>query len=560
MRARWGPLWLVLAGITVFLLLPVPAHAQDGNQCPANVLLAMARAGSACNGLEHDQACYGNGLIQATFQSGEGTFRAPGDKVGAGTLRQVQIGGDPAVWSVILMRIRADLAVTEEHSVTLLAFGDVTLENRVPPVPELAVSSTGLLYIRATPADDGEIIQVLGLRDTVVANGRTQDGIWLRVFVPGSNQLGWVSTSVITSAENILTLNMVDEATPYFRPFQVFSVQTGVDDAWCEHATESGLLIQTPNTFTEVHLTVNGTALYLAGTVFIQAQADGTMTINVLDGQTEVTAHGETRFIPAGARTQIAQGPDMLPTDAPTPAEPYDLGDLAGLPINNLPYRLVLPTPLDRAALDTLVEAHFAPTPTPLSPTTAESEQWCVRRVRENVSLWAGPGTYYEIANVIAAGTRVNPVLQMTDADGVIWWQLVTSNWIRASAVESTGNCPAVPTTEYAPPPATNHLSLETCMTTNGPLRAGQRVTIDFVPPAVATAAEAQQAPRIDPGRVMVGSQWLYVRSSHPVKIADERYVITYSAQWQAEPGTYRVTGARLSYVVICDVTVPLGH
>ena len=74
MKKHW--VGLVLAGIMGILFAPTPVQAQDGGQCPANVLLAMARAGSACNGLEHDQACYGNGLIQA----GENTFSAPGDK------------------------------------------------------------------------------------------------------------------------------------------------------------------------------------------------------------------------------------------------------------------------------------------------------------------------------------------------------------------------------------------------------------------------------------------------------------------------------------------------
>ncbi len=547
-------LWLVLAGIMGLLGAPAPIQAQEGGQCPANVLLAMARASSACNGLDHDQACYGNGLIRAAFQSEETAFGAPGDRSAAEALRQIQIGGDPAAWSVALMQIRADLAVTEEHSVALLAFGDVTLDNLVPPVPALAVSSTGLLYLRATPADDGDILKELGLRDTVIANGRTRDGLWLRVFVPGSNQLGWASTSLITSAAPVSALNVVDENTPFFRPFQVFDVQTGADDAWCDRAPQSGLLIQTPNVRTQVHLTVNGADLSLAGTIFVQTQADGRLRISVLDGQIEVSAQGETRFVPAGAQT------DLPSSGAPTPAAPYDLGPLAALPVNNLPYRLTLPAPLDQAALDALVAAHFAPTPTPVSPNPDEGVAQCVRRVRENVSLWAGPGTYYEIANPIAAGTLVDPVLQTTDADGAIWWQLPNSNWIRAAAVESTGDCPDVPIAEYTPPPATNHLSLETCMTSNGPLRAGQWVTIDFVPPAVATIQEAQQAPRIDPGRIMVGSERLRVRSSRPVKIADERYVITYSTQWSAESGTFRITGKRLSYEVICDITVPLGH
>jgi hypothetical protein len=58
----------------------------------------------------------------------------------------------------------------------------------------------------------------------------------------------------------------------------------------------------------------------------------------------------------------------------------------------------------------------------------------------------------------------------------------------------------------------------------------------------------------------MVGSQRMRVQASQPVKIADERYVLTYSTQWEATPGTFRITGKRLSYQVICDVTVPLGR
>ena len=94
---------------------------------------------------------------------------------------------------------------------------------------------------------------------------------------------------------DIATLDVVDESTPYFRPFQVMTLSTGVDDAPCEGASNSGVLIQTPNTFTPVEVTVNGVTLHLAATIYVQAQAGESMVINVLDGQVEVEAFDTRR-------------------------------------------------------------------------------------------------------------------------------------------------------------------------------------------------------------------------------------------------------------------------
>lgn len=550
----------LMAVCAFFLLITPAAYAQDGDDCPAKVLLAMARAGSACQKLEADQACFGNGLVTATFQtsSSDFTLGAAGDRVPVSAVQALQIGGAADEWSVGLLQIRADLPAMEQRSVTLIAFGQVEIENQVPMIPEITVSATAVLYIRAEPSDSADILKEMGLRETVTANGRTADGQWLRVMIPGTTELGWVSTGVITTTGSITALNVVDENTPYSPPFQVSTLQTGVDDALCESAPESGLLIQTPNTDNPVTLAINGVWIHLAATVHLQAGE--TMVLSVLDGYAEIENGGAMVYVPAGARIVIPlDSTGLVSTGSSMSAEPYVLADLQGLPLNNPPYRLVLVEPLSQEMIDALAAEHFAPTPTPLPPEVIEQQQSCVRKLREDVSLWAGPGTYYEVVNTLPAGQRVRPVLETTDADGLVWWQLSNSGWVQARSVEATGDCSPVPLSDTASYPEYNHMSLETCMTTNGPIRPGQWVTMEFLPPGWDTVEEAIAAPGI-PGQITVGTESLYVWASDPIKIAEDRYVVRFSGDWYAQVGTYRIVATRLSYTLICNLTVTLGR
>jgi uncharacterized protein YgiM (DUF1202 family) len=547
--ARFFRFGLLLIGLALLLLTPTTRSvvAQDDN-CPTQVILAMARAGSACRDLEPDQACAGNGTVNASFQPnlGDLTFGAPGERVPVNALAYIQTVNASEAWSVALMQIRADLPATEQRSVTLLAFGDVTLENNVPPLPELTVSARAVMYIRATPNERGEILREMGLRETLTANGRTEDNVWVRVLIPGTSDLGWVSTGVITAERTIGSLAVVDETTPFYYPFQIVTLHTGQDDAWCAEAPASGLLIQTPNTETEVTITINGITLHLAATVFLQGDQ-----MDVLDGYAEIEAGETTVFVPAGTSAHLT---------AQAAAEPYDPVRVAVLPVNNLPYRFALPDPLTAEQITALTTEHFAQPEPPLTVEQIEFSTPCTRRVRQNVNLWAGPGMYYEVVSSLNAGSRVQPVLQVQDSTGQDWWQLRTTAWIPAYQVESTGNCGPIPIAEYAPPPTTNHMVMETCTTTNGPLRPDQAVTFEFVPPGYPTVEEAIQAPRVDRGRVTVGNERLWVQASGPIQVAEERFLVTYTATWTAVPGSYRVVADRLTYELLCNITVPLGH
>ena len=544
-------IWLVLGLLTA--LLPTSVAAQDPDDCPTNILLAFGRAGAICQDTADEQACLGNGTASATFQTEiDARFDTPGDFVDTNQLQQIHLASTNT-WDVALLHTRADLVTTEQRSVTLLLFGSVEVENLIPLTPEIMVSAIGTVLIRTAPENDADILAERGLRDTLMVNGRTADGDWLRLINPGTNKLAWISRSVATSEADFNILSIVDEDTPFFRPFQVFNLRTGINDAWCATAPQSGLLIQTPNPQLPVLLRINDVTLHIAATAFLQTEADGTLTINVLDGGSEIEVGDVLHYVPAGARSRIPTG------EAPGTPEPYDSTDLIGLPVNNLPTRVAIPEPLEQTEIDALVAAHFEPEPGPEQGVPAETAASCRRVVGRDVNLWAGPGTFYEIINPITTGTRVYPALQTSDPDGGVWWQLHNGNWIQANAVISTGECNPVPVTDVVAPPATNYLSLETCETSNGPLRTGQRVTIDFVPPAFEGTEAARQAPRIDPGQITVDSQALHMQVSGPIEVAEDRYVRTFFATWIADPGPHRIVGKRLSYMVICDMSVPVS-
>jgi hypothetical protein len=205
------------------LMIADPSLAQGVASCPARVLLALARAGAACSTTERNQACYGNGSVIAGFQPGNAdvSFAQPGIKAPISSLQTVTVSTDDAAtadWSVAIMQLQADLLEGEKHSVTLHLFGDAQLEDLVPPTPEIQLVATGALNIRTRPELNADIVDTVAVQRTVLANGRTSDGAWLRVRVPGTNELGWVSHESVSGELGLL--NIVDFTTYYHRHFR----------------------------------------------------------------------------------------------------------------------------------------------------------------------------------------------------------------------------------------------------------------------------------------------------------------------------------------------------
>jgi hypothetical protein len=538
-------LFLLMISTSVYAQFPV---------CPAPVLLDLSRAASACYGLESEQACVGSGNVSATGRGGAvlSTFIRAGERASANDLQTITTQTTGETIAIASLSVRASLTTVEAREVALLLFGDATLTNEVEPLIERVAYATGAAIIRTAPENNADILARAGVNESLVANGRTQDNRWLRVQVRDNDASGWVTTDVMT-IDDLSALPVVMPDMPVFRPFRMMTLQTG-QASLCDGALPSGLLLQTPSVDTPVDVTINGYDLQLAGTMFVQA-AD-TLTLYVLDG---TALAGET-FVPAGTLATIhADG---------VAVSGYAAGLYPGLPLTSLPAFVQIAAPLTDAEIASRTEAYNAAqaaiisTPEPVAQTV---DTTCRRFVRRDTSMYAGPGDFYEVINELQAGSTIDPIFQTTDPQGAVWYQLRNSNWIAAAQVIEEGECQPIPPTANIAAPNANTLSLETCETTNGPLRARQQVTIQFTPPPWNNYGEARDAPIIDPGRIIINARRYRPHATDPLLIAgtigedDERWQRRFYIVWQAVPGTHRIEGFRLHYNPICNITVPVS-
>ncbi|HEX2619209.1 MAG TPA: hypothetical protein VHL11_03650, partial [Phototrophicaceae bacterium] len=406
------------------LIAVAPILAQD---CPVNLTQMMTRAIRACKELERNTACYGNGQlsigISPVYDDPDTVFANSGDQLPIAALSMIDAGGSPVAadtWGIARLEVQANLLAEQPaRSSTLWLIGDATIQNLVPPLPELTATAIGTLNLRVSAATDADIIQQLTLRQKAIANGRTSDNRWLRVFVPRTETIAWASMEVIELNGDINTLDVVTPETSFYRPFQIINLTSGTSDSPCGGVPDSGLLIQTPNEIQKVVFIVNGATLYLTGTVFMQsagAAADAPLTINVLNGQVivENADHSVSQTIPAGARTQVTDS-------VPVAAEPYISADFDALPITALPFTFELPAPLTLEQIQLVLNPPV--TPTPLSP-EPDLHPRCIRTLLQQSNLRGGPADFYEVVGELREGSRIIAVYQSTDADGYIWWQV----------------------------------------------------------------------------------------------------------------------------------------
>jgi hypothetical protein len=152
-------------------------------------------------------------------------------------------------------------------------------------------------------------------------------------------------------------LNVVDPLAlppPTLTPMQAFYFKSGIGDAPCEEAPDSGILIQTPEGAGQISFTVNEVDIQLGSTAYLQAQASGEMTVNVVEHQATVTADGTTRFVPAGSRVRVPLDANLAADGPPSEPEPYVNADLAALPVGNMPRAVQVAAALTQAELDAL--------------------------------------------------------------------------------------------------------------------------------------------------------------------------------------------------------------
>ncbi len=536
-------LWWCFTLLLIISASPVLAQ----NVCTPDVLLSLSRAGSACRDLKNDQACYGGGTVEVETWDGASTLAQPGQRTDIANIQRLTVSAVEDGVSSAILNIQGDLPGNTAKKITLMLIGETAVVNLIPPVPTQILTANAIVNIRPRPELRAEVIEKINITKTLRANGITEDGLWLRVIIPNRDDFGWVSADVVTSDGNIRALDVVDLETPVLRPFESFELTNSSTFERCNGALAAGMLVQTPNVEQAVTLTINNTVLRLAGTFFLRVDsADAVLQLDVMEGFAEY----EDTLIPAGARFEAGA------------AVPVNADTLAGLPLNNLPRRVRMPQVLTLDEITEQVAALRAGQEVrpPVEEVIAEDPNRCIRMTRRKVTLWAGPGDFYEAVNELDAGVEVYPTLQTNDPNGGIWYQLNNTNWIRGAFVSEKGACEAPPVVTRIEAPPTNTLSLETCESENGPLRVGQLVKIQFRPQPFITWGEARDAVRIDPGKISVGNSTYRPEATEPIRLGtvDERYIRTFYIYWTAKAGTYRIVGERLHYIPICSITVPV--
>jgi len=390
-KSLTGPFLSVL-----FIQGVVLAQSVD---CPTIVKNALTAADQFCKETGRNEACYGNITLTAEAQSGiqDFTFEQPGDRTSLNTIQSLVLSpmdSENQTWGIALLRVQANLPDTlPGQNVTFLMFGDVNItdaqrsnvETSQPVASTVTITMRTSMNMRSGSSTSDTIVGKLTAGENLEADGRNAAGDWLHVQT-ADGQSGWVFAQLVTihgdssllpviANNNPSTAQPTAEAAVQYTPMQAFYFKTGVADAPCAEAPDSGVLIQTPQGAGHIDLLVNEIEISLGSTVYLQAQPNANMTIYVVEGQATVSAQGTTVVAPAGTEVSVPIGGNLSATGVPTPLQPYNATKLQALPVSYLPDPITVATPL----LTTVGSPTPSVTPPENTPQDAlpVSGNWC---------------------------------------------------------------------------------------------------------------------------------------------------------------------------------------
>lgn len=429
----------LISMILVSVRLPIqPSVAQDGDQddaCETLLTEALQIVGSACAEIGQNEACYGHFPVTSQLQTdASGQFEADGDLIDIPQLQSlVTEPADPesGAWGIALLLVEADSQSSASVPITFVLFGDVELNSQDsvasdPLTCSITNSANQNINLRATPSTDAEIVGTLSAEETAVVDARNESSDWLRIQQGDSP--AWVYAPLITADCNISTLGVPDEngdvvssgSTP------AFSLETG-HAAAC-NTLPDGLLVRSPEG-RRARVVINGVDLVFSSVGFLTAQPNQDLTLDVLEGQVEVTADGQTETVTANMSTTVPLN-GLTPSGPPSSPQSSDEQS-----------SLVIPALTDATAM--LDESGIG------NPACAVSTD-------SAVNLRGGPGTDYALAGQFDLDTEIGVSGTATGTDGAQWWQLDSGSWVRANLVAASGRCEDIPSVEPPAPPPTS--------------------------------------------------------------------------------------------------------
>ncbi len=194
--------------------------------------------------------------------------------------------------------------------------------------------------------------------------GRLEDNSWVRIIVPETEAIGWLSGDFVqsTNGETLENLDVMEANDNYFGPMQAFYINTGTNLS-CDNVATDGLIIQTPDGVARVTILINEVTIELISlpnsnaTALIQANTIDGMTISMISGASVVSANNSSYHLSGGMATNIAMTADLQPdgefsapteTDGanflqipiltiipPDPVNPTNVTDASGTDVTN---------------------------------------------------------------------------------------------------------------------------------------------------------------------------------------------------------------------------------
>ncbi|MGJ3240823.1 MAG: SH3 domain-containing protein [Anaerolineae bacterium] len=336
-------------------ITPEATSTVDDTLCPALVNNALELTQASCDGTRTNEACYGYIFIDAELRSPEATFTEPGDVENVVNIQSLQLSPldtTSGQWGVIVLSIEPNTTLTTDSllpddDLQIILYGDTQLSD----ASQFAeVTANSAVNIRQQPRTNATVIGSLDVGETIIANGRLPDDSWFRVRISGANEdgsagIGWIAADFLDTVFDANTLPVItiedaenppDDLAARYGPMQAFIFESGDQDAPCAEAPNSGMLIQTPEGVASVTLWLDEVVIQLDGTGVISAQANGDLTVGVIEGTAEVEANGGRSTAIAGQAVDVPLDGELAPSAEPGLPRPVNADEVQGLPTDLL--------------------------------------------------------------------------------------------------------------------------------------------------------------------------------------------------------------------------------
>ncbi len=440
-----------LALLALVALFAVSAAAQEST-CPAMQESALANIAQFCAEQETGTLCLGGATVTPVYRDRAGaasSFDTPGDAIAITDIDWLSVSSEDRTWGVARALFPAyPIDGLDARDSALLAFGNVALflpEPMAPPptLADIKVTASNGANLRASPSTDATVVALLAVSRPLKALGRLRGGGWLLIYATPELR-GWISESVVSAPlVDLPALDADADAAPLWLPWHRFDFLSGMQDAPCEEAPESGILLQTVKFIAPRYFIINGARLMLSGTAWLQAQASSGMLIHIIDGRAQVATDGGEVALRSGNFTHIALERDengaLTPAASPSDSAAYVYHQLVQLPTHALPYET-------RVGVEvyTVVDPVPAGGGSPLEALAADAP--CrFSAVLSGANIRARPDPAAPIIAVMAYRESAEPIARGIGADRLPWWKLADRIWVRVDATVSGGNCNEIP-------------------------------------------------------------------------------------------------------------------